>query len=335
MKKDFAVIIGRFQPFHNGHKELIRKGLELAHNVVVVIGSAYAARSTKNPFTFVERKAMILAEFPVGVGCVAVSDYFYNDNKWFQQVKSKVQLYTGNNADIILLGHKRDVSSYYLTRFEPWKFKEVGILANDISATTVRTSLLLHGSSDAITEMCPSTTLDFLSKFIQSDAGTALVDEYLANQRYIEGWSNSPYPPIFVTADNVVYSAGHILLVKRKHTPGRGLWALPGGFVNTNETILEAAIRELREETGFNLLPNLLMAKLTDTRVFDYPERSLRGRTITHAHFYNLDGSVLPNLRAGDDAGEVAWTSLDDIYRMQDQMFEDHFSIITYFTSKF
>ena len=61
---DVLVTVGRFQPFHNGHKAVIEAALEQAKEVVVVVGSSFAARSIRNPFTFEERKAMIEATFP-------------------------------------------------------------------------------------------------------------------------------------------------------------------------------------------------------------------------------------------------------------------------------
>jgi len=51
MQIDVAVLIGRFQPFHNGHATLLQLALETAEEVVVILGSSFHARSTKNPFT--------------------------------------------------------------------------------------------------------------------------------------------------------------------------------------------------------------------------------------------------------------------------------------------
>ena len=58
-KFDVAVLIGRFQPFHNGHATLLAKALETADKVLVLLGSARAARNAKNPFIWEERAAMI------------------------------------------------------------------------------------------------------------------------------------------------------------------------------------------------------------------------------------------------------------------------------------
>ncbi|MEK7358233.1 MAG: adenylyltransferase/cytidyltransferase family protein, partial [Bdellovibrionota bacterium] len=59
MKFKTAVVIGRFQPFHAGHQELIESALTLAEKVVIVVGSAGAARNLRNPFTADERIEMM------------------------------------------------------------------------------------------------------------------------------------------------------------------------------------------------------------------------------------------------------------------------------------
>src|SRR5277367_4783285 len=60
-KKPITVFIGRFSPFHNGHAEVLKRALETSNLVLVLVGSSGNARTTKNPFTFEEREAMIRA----------------------------------------------------------------------------------------------------------------------------------------------------------------------------------------------------------------------------------------------------------------------------------
>ena len=333
-KVEYAVVIGRFQPFHNGHKELIDKAFDLAHQVIVVIGSAYAARTIKNPFTLEERSRMISTAYNhnANLHIVGVSDFFYNENKWFESVKTKVGQITGFSTDVVLVGHVRDNSSYYVTRFSPWKFVEAGVLAADANATAVRSSYLETG---AIAGNLPSFTERFLSDFKFTPIYQALAEEYKSINEYQDSWASSPYPPTFVTADTVVHKSGHILLVRRNGGIGKGLWALPGGFVNNDESVEQAAIRELREESNIKILPDILKSSIKETKIFDYPYRSLRGRTITVAHFLDLGEGPLPPVLGGDDAGAAAWFSITDIYMMQNKIFEDHASIIHYFTSKF
>jgi bifunctional NMN adenylyltransferase/nudix hydrolase len=104
--RDALVFIGRFQPFHNGHKAVIDAALEQAKEVVVVVGSSFAARNIRNPFTFQERKAMIEACFTEPqhftydgaqgrnktprIKVVPVSDFPYDDNKWVNAIQKIV-----------------------------------------------------------------------------------------------------------------------------------------------------------------------------------------------------------------------------------------------------
>jgi bifunctional NMN adenylyltransferase/nudix hydrolase len=144
-------------------------------------------------------------------------------------------------------------------------------------------------------------------------------------------WKSAPYPPVFVTVDAVVRAAGSVLLVKRANHPGRNLWALPGGFLDQRESLLQAAMRELREETALGIAEPSLAAALKAVAVFDHPHRSLRGRTITHAHFFDLGDARLPEVVGGDDASHAEWIPVDALRAMEDQFFEDHFNILDHF----
>ena len=152
-------------------------------------------------------------------------------------------------------------------------------------------------------------------------------------KKYKESWAVAPYPPVFVTVDAVVTKSGHVLVVKRKINPGIGLYALPGGYVKADELIETAALRELREETRIKIHPEELKKRIVDKEVFDYPNRSLRGRTITHAFHIDLGVGELPDIShsGGDDAGSAQWMSLSDVILNEDKFFEDHVSIINRF----
>jgi bifunctional NMN adenylyltransferase/nudix hydrolase len=155
-------------------------------------------------------------------------------------------------------------------------------------------------------------------------------------QEYRTQWARAPYPPTFVTVDAVVVQAGHVLLVRRKEFPGEGQWALPGGFVQQNETLRQACIRELMEETKISFgqkikAERVLEKSIVRSQVFDDPYRSVRGRTITHAFLIHLAPSTtLPFVEGSDDAKEARWWHLADV--RPEMMFEDHASIIANLT---
>jgi 8-oxo-dGTP diphosphatase len=113
------------------------------------------------------------------------------------------------------------------------------------------------------------------------------------------------HPRAAVTVDLVVFALEgdelRVLLIRRKHPPFEGSWAIPGGFLEIDEEIEAAARRELREETGFEAT-----GPVTLFRVFGKPGRDPRGRTISLAHATAVRG---PNrsVAGGDDASEAGW----------------------------
>lgn len=117
------------------------------------------------------------------------------------------------------------------------------------------------------------------------------------------------YPRPALTADCIVLgvdaaqSAISVLLIERKHKPFRGCWALPGGFMDMDETIEQCAARELHEETG---LTNIELAQL---RTYSAVHRDPRGRTLTVA-FVGLTRCDAHSPQAADDAARVQWFSL-------------------------
>ena len=114
---------------------------------------------------------------------------------------------------------------------------------------------------------------------------------------------------IAVTVDAVIFFRKadilNVLLIQRKNEPFRDRWALPGGFLEENETMEEGAKRELEEETG------LKIEKLQQVGAFGTPGRDPRGRTISIA-FVGLIGTEA-KVKASDDALDAKWFSLSDL----------------------
>ena len=123
-----AVVIGRFQLPHLGHKKLIEDAAAIAEHLVIVVGSVGQPKTPKNPFSFQERKEMLEKLVPnsVKLHIVPVRDQRYNNNNWVVDVVNKVEStfplgWTDYPPKIALIGHKKDTSSFYLDLFPQWK----------------------------------------------------------------------------------------------------------------------------------------------------------------------------------------------------------------------
>lgn len=118
------------------------------------------------------------------------------------------------------------------------------------------------------------------------------------------------HPSYAVTADVVAVSTGGgrrwVLLVQRKNEPFRGMWAIPGGFLEPDEDLDECARREFEEETG------LAGVAVRQFKCYGTPGRDPRGRTITVAFLALVDrDSARP--AAGSDAALAEWWDVDSL----------------------
>lgn len=135
--------------------------------------------------------------------------------------------------------------------------------------------------------------------------GSAVTDEAKAH-----GYDPAKYERPSVTVDVVMMSLRqgelHVLLIKRRSWPFEGMWAIPGGFVNMQESLETAAKRELREETG---VEDVYLEQLY---TFGDPGRDPRTRVITVVYFALLNSEYL-QVQAADDAVDVGWFSVYDL----------------------
>ncbi len=121
------------------------------------------------------------------------------------------------------------------------------------------------------------------------------------------------YPRPALTVDCVVFGLDEedlkVLLIKRALEPFQGRWALPGGFVRMDESLEDAARRELQEEAGIR------PSHLEQLYTFGEPGRDPRGRVVTVAYFALVKLSE-HRVHAATDAKEVAWFSVWDAPRL-------------------
>lgn len=179
-------------------------------------------------------------------------------------------------------------------------------------------------------QLAPATGAQ-LHAWIASPAFERLRAEWRLMAGEQQAWSVAPYPVVLVTVDAVVLAGGHVLLVRRGRPPGQGLQALPGGFLDPRETVLQSALRELAEETGLPLAPHAVARQLRGVKVFDHPQRSQRGRIVTHAHHFDLGPSAPPPVQGGDDAAAAHWVPVAELAALEARFHDDHFHILDAF----
>lgn len=369
--KILTVFIGRFQPFHCGHAEVLSTALESSDLVLVLVGSAFIARTIKDPFSFEERANMITRwkstqnlDTPITIR--PLRDQRYNNAKWIQSVQEAVNYtisergWKAKNVEVHLAGADRDKTTWYLSAFPQFKLalRPATPPGSLLNATQLRHRLFSNvdfGMAGAWNDV-PLTTFRFLSDFVQNDAYWTLKYEYEFIEKYKSAWKAAPYEPVFVTADAAVIQSGHVLVVKRGALPGKGLWALPGGFVKSSQTVEQAAIAEVIEETGIRLAEGkksreiteaILTGSISAEKRFDLPDRSLRGRTVTTAFLIRLDdtrplpfvkGQFAPLEDTNGEEGVVEtadafWLPINIARSQSENWFEDHLDIVDWAVS--
>ena len=373
-EQDICVFIGRFQPLHAGHMWVILQALKLAEYLVIVIGSAHAPRRPDlNPFFSSERAVMLRRWlFSVDpnllfrVKFIEIADSDYDTPEWRERVKIAVNGAAKEISDkqksISLIGHSKDNTSYYLKMFRPWGSINVpnnqGLSATDFrlgyfSTDQDRVEDMFKRALDF--ELLSKTTINWLREFQKSDDYQDQVEEleFCLKAKAVFERESYSHSRNTVTGDALIHQYGNVLLIKRDRRPFKGLWALPGGHLETHETVYDCALREGYEETGIKVPPQVFERSLVGQDYFDHPLRDPRGRYITHTFLFNLtpqapapdpskseaenqrrvrDALALPKVKMGgpvdeeDDAAEAKFWDTGDITRQM--MAFDHYAII-------
>lgn len=341
---DYLVYVGRFQPLHDGHMDVIRTALTTSKRLLILVGSTNSSRCPHNPWTFAERRRMILqtlrkeytSAIEDRVSILPVPDSPYIDDRWkanVQRIVNNAIVERGddpNRCQIGLIGFAKDHTSYYLKMFPMWGSVNVPMV-RELSATDIREKYFT-GEPDV--ENVPDAVAHYLNQFVAHEEFDNLVDWFEYDRNYRKTVQVGPFPVQIICADAVVVQSGHILLVERAAMPGRGLLALPGGHVNTDETFRAAAIRELKEETriedNYGEIPPAKLGSFIDdtqSRIFDSPKRSSKARVVTYAFLFRLpDAKQLYKVRGEDDAASAKWYPLGSL--KANDFFDDHFHVL-------
>ena len=335
-KYDAIVFIARCQPVHNAHIQTIKMATELAKQVIIILGSSQQPRTYKNPWSFQERESMLIPairhQIPENKCMIRIESNFdtiYDDLAWSVRIQNLVKKHTLTTDKIALIGHSKPGNGY-LNMFPQWDRIETPTF-EALNATDIRE---LYFKKDAnlnyISSVIPTTVLEYLKQFQKNPGYQQVIREKEFVAQYKKQFQNLPYPPIFVTVDAVVVQSGNVLMVKRRSEPGKGLWALPGGFLDAqkDKSVEDAMIRELYEETAIAVPEKVIRGSIKEARVFDAIDRSARGRTITHAFkiVFNDGEWKLPKVKGMDDAEVAQWVPFSKL--KSEDCFEDHREII-------
>ncbi len=332
---DVAVCTGLFQPVMQEHVQAIRQALNSAACCIVILENAKGASTPRHPFTADQRARWLMQEFTQDertriqlVGLRTDYDPQRRINMMTALVQSLRPSETAPRCALLLTDDQSVPvpPGWTLLQLQhPLEDKPMRLRNALYGAPKPAETLIRYG------DLLPPSTAEELRAWIETDQFSQLRQEWEAIRLERRAWADAPYPPVFVTVDAVVSCAQHVLLIKRGSSPGKGLLALPGGFIDQLETLFQGAVRELREETHLAVSDDELRSSLQGNEVFDAPLRSQRGRVITHAYHFDLTAATLPAIRAADDAADAFWFPIEEIAKRESEFHDDHFLILDRF----
>ena len=322
------------------HKSVADKAFEVAEKVLFFLGSANKPRTIENPFSYGERWSMVAANLeqatPTTCRIYPLNDYIYDDERWKKQIDDAV----GDEKSVCIIGGAK--GEWYMSLFPEYDHVPLRPYPNPrwvfpsleprfINATDVRNAYFLKGYDEGnkiIKELLPEPTMRFLKVWRQSKWFGYIQEELKEINKNKEKYGVGP----FNTCDNVIVQNNHILLIKRKNHPGKGLYAIPGGFREKDETDLEGSYRELLEETKANISYEQFLEYFVESKIFDHPSRSVAARIITAAHYIHLPWSKrITNVEGADDAASAFWFPIADLESIENLFYDDHIWIINFF----
>jgi len=358
-----AIYVGRFQPPTQADFIVLRRMAARGAGGIVVLAGSHQAPSPRQPFDWPMVAALLAqgltAEEQACLSVLPLRDED-TDGLWrdaLQRTLADLDLWD-DETRLVLAASAEIAALHDIGKLAAALHGELAPVVPDEAAAVTAAETEVEAATDAATEAAlrdllfagdpqDDTTLPTLpdavaaavpaplharlTHWMQTPAFAAIADEWRVLRGYREAWSVAPYPPIFVTVDTVVHCAGHVLLVERGQHPGKGLYAVPGGFLEPSETVFDAAVRELCEETGLTLDMDAVDAIYRGVAVFDRPDRSQRGRTVTHAHYFDLGDGPLPQVEGADDALAAHWTPIADLAGHADRFLDDHYLILEHF----
>lgn len=324
-----AVVIGRFNPMHNGHLALIKKAIESVTGTVhVVLGSASKLPDFKNPLPLEKRRAVVSQVLrnlgsPRDIQIHAMDDVS-TDEQWVMNINALVNNLTeyGDPAETAIFSGCKDTEFYEKNFVYPIEAVDVG----DVSATLVRTEAFLGRAdwSRNVPAESAAAYVEFMKtaefERLKAERGACATRKAEAELAHA---FNNPIEPVVHAA---VVQEGKILLVKRRSLRGDGQWALPGGFLEKTESTIEGALRELKEETGVDL-ENRKAAMLSSAVEENLDDLSVR--TLGINYLFAVHPSEELEVSLDDkEAYDFQWADVAEVLAGEIPLFYNHTTVV-------
>lgn len=326
-----AVYIGRFQPLHKGHLSSIHKALAENDKLLILVGSTNVLPNFKNPFTFEQRLALLTEEtkeFGDRVIIKGIKDAD-SDDEWVQDVVSRVLTIEENPAEVALYCHPKDEQWYRTNLLYP--VETVDMIK--VSATEVREQWYTDGYID--TNVLPASSVALLTN--HPDERRLAREHEVTTREFRRKVQGHPFGnPVEPVTFALIVQNNKVLVGKRKGARGNGQYGLPGGFIDADESTMDAVLRETKEELSVDLkdLCNqglaVCLAQAVSENLDDLGVRTLG---INYVFVVKPDVALEPKVDM-EETDDYKWVPLMDIAEERFLLFYNHNRIVRQLLSK-
>lgn len=316
-----SLVIGRFQPCHNGHLTLIDEARKQGEKTLVLIGSAGKLPDFKNPFSADERLNLLKQVNPEG------DDIIYRtlrdkptDDEWVQDVVAQVLSLEEDPTQVTLFCAPKDEQWYRSNLLYP-----VETVAEDnISATQIRTAW--YGNSLwAVEDKIPEATLSLLNNHKDLDR---LSTEYsVVSRDHLNKVDSHPFNnPIEPVSFAVIIQDNKLLTGVRGNPRGDGQLGLPGGYINSTESTMDGCMREVNEELSIDLHELIVQGKAKCiARSIEENLDDLGARTLGINYLFVVDPSVTLDIEVDNvETTGYQWLPLSEVLTEDIPLFYNH-----------
>ncbi len=301
IKKKLGIFIGRFQPFHFGHLKSLEFTLTKCEKCLVIIGGHLLSISGFNPWDTDERIEMLRLAIPNNLikklEFVQIMDYLYNENYWKMYVLKSVRTLCADDNEIILFGHMKDDSSYYLKMFSEWEFMETGNFFQ-YNSTDFRKKYFSRKKHNDLLDMIPANLHEYLKNWKKTSIYKSI---------QLDFFSENIIPKTEQKTYILCQQYGFLLVEKKINYPYKNLISLP----EKNDFIENFLIKN---SSHFKNKQNYLYNKRLP--IYD-PMIHIEKWAIE-----NFQNILLPD--------QYTWIHESMISEFQEIFIEDHYQIIRY-----